>query len=120
MCKGVKDLLKPYPYLVVCIVLVHLITETRLVHCIDNVTVQQVYKLNRLALRKVPTETRNKGALYKLGVTGTLLKRPDALTGSLNTALGKSLHEFFDAHLLHNLLVVKSERLTSKHLLSLV
>jgi len=93
----------------------HDVVETRLIHGTRNVTVQQVYKLRSLALREVPAETRNKGALYKLGVAGTLLKRPETLLGSLGAARSQGLDKILDTHLVNNLLVVNSERLTSEH-----
>ena len=111
-----KKLLESYPDLVVCVVLVHDAIESGLVHGIDNVSVQQLYKLHSLALGEVPTEAGDEGALYKLGVIGTLFKRPQALLGSLSATWRQRLDKILETHLVCNLLVVNGERLTSKHL----
>ena len=111
-----KKLLESYPDLVVCVVLVHDAIESGLVHGTDNVSVQQLYKLHSLALGEVPTEAGYEGALYKLGVPGTLFKRPQALLCSLSATWRQRFDEILETHLVGNLLVVNGERLTSKHL----
>ena len=106
--------------MILCVEFVHDVVESGLVHGTRDVAIQQVYKLRCLALGEIPTESGDKGALYKLGVIGKLVKRPQTFVGNFGATRGQHLDEILQTHLVNNLLVVSSERLTGEHLFLLV